>query len=422
MKQIFRAAIIGLALAGGGLTQPAKEQNASIAAIVNGQVITNQDVANRAGLLALSSGLPPAPDALARLSPQITRQLIDQTLQMQEIARRKIVVPEDDIATAITHIEQGNNLPAGGLRARLNASGIAYSTLVAQIRTQLGWQSVLHQVLGPELQPTKGDIDAEKTALKEEIGTTQYHIAEIFIPVSDPADDATAKTFAGTVIQQLRAGAPFPVVAAQFSQSQTALQGGDLGFVPLSQLDPSVASVVTTMPAGAVSNPIRVPGGYYILQMQGTHQVGSSMQTILSIRQVFVSYPLITNGSVGPAQGAVIEKLVQAGHNAHSCADMEAMNASFGKVRPADPGPVDLGSVTPPAFQAILANLQIGQVSQPLVARDGVSVVMVCSRTTQAVGLPSDEQIANVIIDRRVQLESQQLMDDLRHQSVITQY
>jgi peptidyl-prolyl cis-trans isomerase SurA len=421
MKQIFRAAMIGLALTG-GLTQPAKAQDASIAAIVNGQVITNQDVANRAGLLALSSGLPPAPDALARLSPQITRQLIDQTLQMQEIARRKVVVAEDDIATSITHIEQGNNMPAGGLRARLTASGIAYSTLVAQIRTELGWQSVLHQVLGPELQPTKGDIDAEKTALKEEIGTTQYHIAEIFIPVSDPADDATAKTFAGTVIQQLRAGAPFPVVAAQFSQSQTALQGGDLGFVPLSQLDASVASVVTTMPAGAVSNPIRVPGGYYIVQMQGTHQVGTSMQTMLSIRQVFASYPLITNGSVGPEQGAVIDKLVQASHNAHSCADMDAMNANFGNVRPADPGPVDLASVTPPQFQAILANLQIGQVSQPLVARDGVSVVMVCSKTTQPVGLPSDEQIANLIIDRRVQLESQQLMDDLRHQSVITQY
>jgi peptidyl-prolyl cis-trans isomerase SurA len=421
MKQIFRAAVIALALTG-GLTQHAKAQDASIAAIVNGQVITNQDVANRAGLLALSSGLPLTPDALARLSPQITSQLIDQTLQMQEIARRKVVVGEDDIATAITHIEQGNNLPAGGLRARLTASGIGFSTLVAQIRTELGWQSVLHQVLGPELQPTKGDIDAEKTALKEEIGTTQYHISEIFIPVTGPADDATAKNFAGTVIQQLRAGAPFPVVAAQFSQSQTALQGGDLGFVPLSQLDPSVAAVVTTMPAGAVSNPIRVPGGYYIVQMQGTHQVGTSMQTMLMIRQVFAPYPLITNGSVGPAQGAVIDKLVQASHNAHSCADMDAMNASFGNVRPADPGPVDLGSVTPPAFQTILANLQIGQVSQPLVARDGVSVVMVCSKSTKPVGLPSDEQIANLIIDRRVQLESQQLMDDLRHQSVITQY
>jgi peptidyl-prolyl cis-trans isomerase SurA len=100
---------------------------------------------------------------------------------------------------------------------------------------------------------------------------------------------------------------------------------------------------------------------------------------------------------------------------------MEALNASFGNVRPADPGPVDLATVTPPAFQTILSNLQPGQVSQPLVAQDGVSVVTLCSKNTAAAGLPSDDQISQVIVGRRVQLESQQLLDDLRHRSIITQ-
>jgi peptidyl-prolyl cis-trans isomerase SurA len=420
MKQISLALVFGILAALGG-TGAALAQDASIAAVVNGQVITNDDVANRARLLALSSGMQATPDIVARLKPQITQELIDQTLQMQEIDKRNVVVPEGDIETAIGHIEQGNNLPAGGLRSRMESSGISFSTLVSQIRTEIGWQSVLHQVLGPNLQPTPGDIRAEKTALKDQIGTTQYHLAEIFIPVTDPDDEGTARNFAATVIQQLRAGAPFPVVAAQFSQSQTALQGGDLGFVPLSQLDPSVAAVVVTMPTGAVSNPVRVPGGYEIVQMQGSHQVGTSTDTSLSIRQAFAQYPApITNGQVGPDQAAVINKLAQAAHGVHSCADMEALNAQFGNVRPADPGPVDLASVTPPAFQAILANLPPGQVSQPLVAQDGVSVVTVCSKSTNAVGLPSDDQIAQVIIERRVELESQQLLDDLRHRSIIT--
>jgi peptidyl-prolyl cis-trans isomerase SurA len=421
MKQIFPALIFGLGLAMGGGAHLARAQDASIAAVVNGEVITNEDVANRARLLALSSGMAPSPQALQRLTPQVTRELVDQTLQMQEINKRKVVVSESDIETAIGHIEQGNNLPAGGLKARMQASGIAFSTLVAQIRTEIGWQTVLHQVLGQELQPTPGDLNAERTALKDQIGTTQYHLAEIFIPVNDPADDESAKNFASTVIQQLRAGAPFPVVAAQFSQAETALQGGDLGFVPLTQLDPAVAAVVTQMPPGAVSNPIRVPGGYEIVQLQETHTVGTSTTTTLSLRQAFAPYPEpITNGQVGPDQSAVIEKLVQAGHNVHSCDDMSALNKSFGNVRPADPGPVDLSTVTPPAFQALLAKLQPGEVSQPLVAQDGVSIVTLCSRNTQAVGLPSDDQLTQLIVERRVQLESEQLLDDLRHRSIIT--
>jgi peptidyl-prolyl cis-trans isomerase SurA len=426
MKQIFCAAFLaasfGLAPAWAQTSTGAGTDGASIAAVVNGQVITNQDVEARAKLLAVSTGMTPTPDVLQRLEPQVTSLLIDQTLQLQEINRRNVVVADADVVGAVSHIEQNNGLPAGGLRTKLEAGGIPFDTLVAQLRTELGWQTVLHQVLGPGLQPTPGDMNAEKAALKAELGSTQYHISEIFVPVTDPASDGTAQNFANTVIAQLRTGAPFSIIAVQFSQAQTASQGGDLGFVQLSELDPAVASVVTSMPAGAISNPIRVPGGYEIVQMQGSHVVGNEKQTMLSIRQAFAPYPTpITDGAVGPAQAAVIEKLVQTGHSAHSCADIEADNAALGNVRPADPGPVNLATVTPPAFQTILSNLAPGQVSQPLVAQDGVSIVMVCSRQDQAVSLPSDDTIANIIVERRVELESQQLLDNLRHRSIITQ-
>jgi len=106
---------------------------------------------------------------------------------------------------------------------------------------------------------------------------------------------------------------------------------------------------------------------------------------------------------------------------AHSCDDVAALNAAYGNVRPADPGPVNLADVTPPAFQQVLGNLAIGQVSEPLVAQDGVSIVMVCSRQAAAQALPSDDDIRELIVERRVELESQQLLDDLRHRSIITQ-
>lgn len=433
MKHFFRAALLASAcLAAPAMAQTAAPgaaagmdtapDGASIAAVVNGQIITSQDVYAKARLLAISTGMNPTPDVISRLSPQVTKHLIDEVLQQQEIAKRNVIVTDDDVAGAIAHIEQGNNMPVGGLRQRLEALGVPFSTMLAQIRTQLGWQQVLHQVLGPGLQPTPGDMNAEKAALKQALGSTQYHLAEIFIPVTDPDDDATARNFANTVIAQLRAGAPFPVIAAQFSQDQSALTGGDLGYVELNQLDVPVAATVTEMPVGAISNPIRVPGGYQIVQLQDKHEVGNQMQTVLNIRQVFAKYPTpITDGQIGPAQAGVINDLAAKGKQAHSCDDMTKLNASYGNIRPADPGPVNLATVTPAAFQNLLGGLPLGQVSQPLVSRDGVSVVMVCSRQQQAEALPSDDEIGNIIVQRRVEMESQQLLDDLRHRSIITQ-
>ncbi len=410
------------AAAGPALAQTAAAGDVSIAAVVNGQVITNGDVEARARLLALSTGLPLTPDAMNRLRPQITTQLIDETLQMQEINRRGIVVNGADIEASIARIEQGNSLPAGGLQGKMAASGVPFATLIAQIRADIGWQGVLHQILGPELRPTPGDIAAEKKALAAQMQQTQYHLAEIFIPVSDPADESAAQSFATTVISDLRKGAPFPIIAAQFSQADSALQGGDIGFVSSSQLDPATAAVVTTMPPGAISNPIRVPGGYDIVQLQQVRQTGNQTQTVLTVREVFAPFAApIESGGVGPGQMGVINKLLQSLGQVHSCDDMAALNATFGNVRPADPGPVNLDDVTPPQFQTLLASLPIAQPSRPLVARDGVSAVMVCGRQQEAAKLPSDDDIAQLIVQRRVDLESQQLLADLRHRSIITQ-
>lgn len=431
MKFLLRAALLATICTAPAFAQTTPQMpnalnapdSAAMVAVVNGQVITTQDVVARARLLALSMGMPASPEVLARLEPQVTKQLIDQTLQQQEINRLGISVSNQDLANAISHIEQGNGLPPGSLQKRLAATGVPYSTLLAQLRTSLGWQKVLHKVLGPGLNPTPGDIAAQKAALKASLAETQYHLAEIFIPVTDPSDETTAHDFARTVINQLRQGAPFPIVAAQFSQAQTALQGGDLGFVRLNRLDTQVANTVARMPVGAISDPIRVPGGYEIVELIAKHDIGNQMQTILDIRQAYGQYPQpVSGGQLSPVQINFINGFMTKAQSIKSCAGITALNAAYGNIRPANPGPVNLATVTPPAFQQVLANLPLNTISRPLVESSGVSVVMVCGRSQEKAQLPSDDEITNMIIDQRVALEAQQMMDQLRHRSVILQY
>ncbi len=425
MKNVSRAALlVGTLLGAPAFAQTAPSSapySSAVAAVVNNQIITTGDVAARARLLALSIGLQPTPDIVARLSGQVTEQLIDQTLQQQEIQKEGITVSDADLAAAIAHIEQNNNMPPGALRARLQAAGVPFESLLSQMRTQLGWQGVLHKVLGPGLQPTPGDMAAEKAALKAEIGSTQYHLAEIFVPVTDPADEHTAYDFTQSIIARLRAGAPFPVIAAQFSQAPSALQGGDLGARHLDQLDRPVADTVAAMPVGAISNPIRVPGGYEIIDLIAKQQINAGPQTMLDIRQAFAPYSTpLTGGQLGPSQIATVQALMAKAKAAKSCADIAALNDSYGDAHPSDPGPVNLATVTPPAFQTILAKLSVGQITQPLIAPDGVSVVMLCGTSQQAVALPSDQQIGDLIINQRVEMESQQLLDQLRNHALIS--
>jgi peptidyl-prolyl cis-trans isomerase SurA len=412
-------------LACAGLAAPrAHAQSATIAAVVNGDVITNDDVEARARFFALATGQQISPDVLQRLQPQILQQLINERLEIQEVERRGIVISDKQVAAAIGEIERNNNMGSGQLRAKLASLGVDPDTLIAQVRTQLGWTQVLRQVVGEMGRPSDADVDRQLSLMKQAGAQPQYNVGEIFIPVNSPAAETGAEKFADTVITELRAGGSFPIIAAQFSQGATALQGGALGWVGADQLDPAVAQIVNQMPVGAISNPVPVAGGLVIVQLRGRQQAGVSQDdsgdVVLSVRQVFLPFSTPLNQQNPTAQQRqTMVKLHAIQASAHSCSDMEAANQAAGAIKPADPGPVNVAQVTPPQFQALLERLPVNKPSPPLLAQNGVTVVMICGRSTQAAGLPSRQQIAEQLFNNRVGLAAQQTLDQLHRQGNI---
>jgi peptidyl-prolyl cis-trans isomerase SurA len=408
-----------------GTTPPVSTSGPSgsvrIVAVVNGDVISNVDVDDRAKLFALSTGQPLTQDVLAHLRPQIERQLIDEKLRLQEAQRRHIIIPDKQIAAAIQSIESRNGMSAGALRQKLAADGISLRTLIDQIRTQLAWMQVVRDQLGAQSDVAPNVIADRQRALNEQTGKPEYQVAEIFIPVEDPANTADAQRFAETVITQLRAGTPFPIMAAQFSQSQDALQGGERGWVQPNQMDPAVAHIVAEMPIGAVSNPIKVPGGLDIVTLQAKREIGNDMGTVLTLREVFLPFatPLNPQAPTQQQQQTLI-KARGISASVHSCEQMDAVaKANPVPGRPADPGEVRLESANPPPFRQMLATMPLGPASQPLIANDGIMVLSVCTREQKNMATENAPQLREQIIEERAELTSRQLQQTLRRQATI---
>jgi peptidyl-prolyl cis-trans isomerase SurA len=395
--------------------------NTRIAAVVNGDVITNNDIDNRARLFAMSSGLSMSPEVLDRLKPQILRQLIDEHLRVQEAQRRKIVIQDAQIADAIRDIEHRNNLPTGALRQKLAADGVSQRTLIGQIRAQLGWSQMLRDQMSQKVSITDADV-AERVKLEsQQIGQPEYRLGEIFIPVDDPANSADAQRFAETVISELHAGAPFPLVAAQFSQTQTALEGGELGWVQANQLDPEVARLVTLMPVGAISNPVKVPGGFEVINLQGKREIGREIGTIVTMRQDFIPFTSPLNPQAPTEQQRqALAKARQVSSTVHGCEQMEQVaHANNASNRPSDPGEVRIESVNPPVFRQLLSSIPIGKATEPLVSRDGIAVIVVCTREEKNTGEITAKQIQRQLVGDHVEMLSRQMMRDLHREASI---
>jgi peptidyl-prolyl cis-trans isomerase SurA len=395
-----------------------------IAAVVNGDVISEADVGNRARLFAISAGLPVTSDVITRLRPQILRQLIDEKLRIQEAQKRKIVIQDAQIADAIKGIETRNNLQPGALRAKLASDGVSTRTLIDQIRAQLAWSQMLKDVVVDKIHVTPAEVAEQQKLATQQVGQTEYRLGEIFIPVDNPDNSADAQRFAETVITELRAGASFPLVAAQFSQTQSALEGGEIGWQQINQVDPAVAHIVTQMPVGAVSNAVRVPGGFSIVTLQGKRVIGNDMTTVLTLRQAFLAFtqPLTDPQNPTEQQKQALAKAHAIEATVKSCDGMEtAAKAVNPADHPVNPGEIALAGVNPPAFRQVLESIPIGKPTQPLVARDGIAVITVCTRDQKNIGAVTEKEIEQRLVNERIDMLSRQTMRELRRKATIDQ-
>jgi peptidyl-prolyl cis-trans isomerase SurA len=400
---------------------PALQDATRIAAVVNGDVISNLDINNRARLFALSTGLPLAPDVIQRLKPQILRQLIDERLRVQEAQRRKIVIQDKQIAESIHEIEQHNGMQAGLLRQKLAADGVSQRTLIDQIRGQLAWTEVLRQQMAEKVSITDAEVAEQQKLESQRVGQQEFRLGEIFIPVDNPSNAADAQRFAETVISELHAGAAFPMVAAQFSQTQTALEGGEVGWVQANQLDPEVARLVTQMPIGAISNPVKVPGGFSIIALQGRREIGREIGTVATIRQAFLSFttPLDPQAPTDQQRQA-LAKAREISATVHGCEQMDQVaKVNNGPGHAADPGEIRVDGVNPPAFRSLLMTLPLGKTTEPLVSRDGIAVITICSREEKNTATATPQDIQRRLVNERVELLSRQTMRDLHRQANI---
>ena len=156
------------------------------------------------------------------------------------------------------------------------------------------------------------------------------------------------------------------------------------------------------------------------MTLAAKREVGRDESTVLSLRQVFLPFV----GQLNPAaptdqQRKAVEQAAAIAKGVKSCPEMEAANERAGKVRPSDPGEVRLEGVGSPPLRQLLSSLPPNQPSKPIIANEGVAILMVCSRDVRTASEPSKQEISQHLLSDRIELVSRQLQRDLRRRAVL---
>jgi peptidyl-prolyl cis-trans isomerase SurA len=387
-------------------------QNASIAAIVNDDVISTADLEARTRLILLSSQLPDNPQVRQRVVPQVLRSLIDEKLQLQEAKRYNVAVSEQDIAKAIERLEQQNNLPKGGLEKILESRGIPRSTLATQVSAAILWNKLVEGRLAQNVTVSEEEINETMARIKEQIGKPQSRVGEIFLAVDKPDQEAEVKGLADRLVEQIRAGANFNAVAQQFSQSPTAAVGGDLGWVAAGELPGEVGKAIEAMQPGQLSPPIRAAGGFYLVYLADRRTLGSNTPADAIVTLARLAFPLQRTATDAEKQRALAEAQ-KVSESVKSCGELLKIGQQVSPKFSGEMRNVKVGTL-PREIQAVILPLKVAEASKPLLLGDGVGVLMVCERNEAPSPVPTREQLRENLLRQRLETLARRYLSDLR--------
>lgn len=385
-------------------------------AIINGEVITQTDIEQRLQLLAIANGGQIPPDERQRVAEQVLRNLIDETLEIQAAKDEKIEIKKSDVDKTVQRVAQNVKQNPDQLAAYLQQNGSDIKTLRRQIEGEIAWQRLQHEKIESGITVGDDEVKAVLDKLNASKGTEEYRVGEIFL-ASTPANESETLDTANKILTQLRSGASFAGYARQYSVASTAAVGGDLGWVRPEQLPTPIATALKEMPAGSISNPIPVPGGFSIIAVQDTRKRGmpDPRDAVLSLKQVSISFP---KGTTREAAEPIVARFAEASKSIGGCGGTDKVASEFhGEVVTSDG--VKMRDL-PAALQRLMLPMQVGQATQPFGSLDeGVRVLVICGRDEVDQSAPSYDEIYQQLNDERVNSRSRRYLADLRRDAVI---
>ena len=421
------ACLFALGLLVTGAFAPARAQVQPldrIVAVVDDDVILKSELDRaeqniRAQYANRPDQLPPE-DVLRR---QVLERLILVRLGVARAAETGVRVSDQEVDAAIANIAQQNKLTPEQMRAQLLQQGQTLSEFRNSLRDELTIQRLRQNFAQTRISVSDAEVDAALAAQAN--GGPQYHLAHILVALPENATpeqiETAQKKIAGVKDLIDKGEMEFSAAAVRYSDSNNALEGGDLGWRSLDEIPSAFANTIRDMQVGQVIGPTRGPSGFQLLKLVETRdasQAPPQMVTQYHARHILVR----TSDTVSDAQAKAKIDTIRARIAGGADFAAEAKANSDDPVSAAKGG--DLGwfaqDAYGPEFGAQIAGLQDNQVSAPFRSTAGWHIAQrLGSRQADVSSDTRRAQVRETIGQRKLEEEWNRYQRDMRNEAYV---
>ena len=356
-----------------------------VAAVVNDGVVLKSEVDDQVEMVAerlkqQRTELPPA----NVLRQQILERLIVQEIQLQRADKGGVKVSDEMLNNSLRDVAERNKLTLDQLPSALESQGINYAAYRDSLRKEmtislLRRREVLERIIVPPRE-----IDQYLAKQSGSIENQEFNISHILVALpqaATPGQLEEAGSRAKDIYERAVKGEDFAQLAVTYSNSQTALDGGALGWRKGPQLPTFIADLVGHMQPGDIAEPVRTPSGFHIIKLN--ERRGADEQVMVNqvhARHILMRPNELQDDATVKQKLEAIRKRILAGEDF----------AGLASVSSEDPGSAtqggDLGWESPdsfaPEFARVLNGLQENEISEPFQTQFGWHIVQLLGSRT----------------------------------------
>ena len=393
-----------------------------IAVVVNDGIVLQSQI--DAQLAAVTrrlrdQGTPlPAPSVLRQ---QVTERLVLQEIQLQRAQKLGLRVTDEALNSALREVAQQNHIEFSQLPDALASEGVVYAEYREQMRREMTLSLLRQRDVYSRIYVSPREIDQFLTkAAADKTGDASYEVAHILLTLPEAASPGQLEEVekrAEDIYQRAVKGEDFGELAVAYSQAQSALDRGVIGWRKGTELPTFMAEVVTKMQPGEVSRPVRTPSGFHIIKLIN---VKSDNQPMI-VAQVHARHILMKPNELQDDETVRGRLQTMRDRIASGSEDFGAIAKAVSE----DPGSAseggDLGWTGPgtfvPEFEQMINKLEDNEISQPFRTQYGWHIVQVLGHRTQDMSADERrrhafEQIRASKFDEETELWLRRLRDE----------
>jgi peptidyl-prolyl cis-trans isomerase SurA len=318
------------------------------------------------------------------LRQQVLDRLIVQEIEMQHAKRIGLTISDEQLNSALQEIATRNKIPFDQLPTALAAQGIDYKQYRESMRKELTLSTLRQRDVISHINVTPRELEQYLARQQSAASNDEFNVSHILLSLPAAATPQQLEEIshkAQDLAARAQKGEDFAQLAIANSNSQTALDGGQLGWRKGAQLPQFILDLVVKLKPGEVSEPVRTPSGYHIVKLNERR----SGETLVIINQIHVRHILMKTNELDDDE-TVRQKLFKIRERIEKGEDFAGIASTSSEDAGSAPDGGDLGWTGPgtfvPEFDKAIADLKPNEITEPFKTRYGWHIVQLLGTRT----------------------------------------